>query len=597
MSHCSRSPAVTIAVLGFGACQAPVPDTEPQLHYVTTAHQLGPVGYRDPLGVISPDGEWLAYSVQHHVYLQRIGGGPATELPPGSGRVVHLTWTGDGTRIVMDRQGASPRWWAYHVGSAEYGPLWPAGQGISAGEAGRSVPADQVRQLAFAPDGLRVAGIVTADTGTELWTFPLDAGSGTVTARPHRLSFPAWNRDGGVACLLFDGVRQTVSFPCGTVATSTDLPEAYGGIAFAPDGRTLYTGVPNSSGTLDFWSRPVVGAGGTRLSNFDRDAYAPSAARDGSVLFKVQTYRTFVGDIPAGGGPVRQLATFQSETPSYDPSGAWIGVTYGTWRRVVDDFRYPDIAQDVGLIPAAGPPARRPAHVVDSSVSEDQGMGWSPNGKWIAYHSHKEAGDDIWLVPADRSAPARRITTFGRGYETGWPRWSPDGRWVVFDADSRDGGPRHSVIWVMGVDQGTGAVTVPEVEVALDGFTGEGLHAEWLPGSDRLVVHGFEEPDRHVLLEVARGGGRVRVIHRWISEHRHSGFGLSPDGRWLVFPAPADGVFQLFRVPAAGGSPEQLTFDPGHKTQPAYSPDGRRIALTVWEYQVQFWVLGQSSGR
>ena len=49
--------------------------TSPRLQYVTTARQSGPVGYRDPLGVMSPDGEWLAYAAGTGLYLQRIVGG------------------------------------------------------------------------------------------------------------------------------------------------------------------------------------------------------------------------------------------------------------------------------------------------------------------------------------------------------------------------------------------------------------------------------------------------------------------------------------------------------------------------------------------
>ena len=45
------------------------------------------------------------------------------------------------------------------------------------------------------------------------------------------------------------------------------------------------------------------------------------------------------------------------------------------------------------------------------------------------------------------------------------------------------------------------------------------------------------------------------------------------------------------RLPAAGGTPQQLTFDRSNKTQPSYAPNGQRIALTVWEYAAHFWVV------
>ena len=50
-----------------------------------------------------------------------------------------------------------------------------------------------------------------------------------------------------------------------------------------------------------------------------------------------------------------------------------------------------------------------------------------------------------------------------------------------------------------------------------------------------------------------------------------------------------DGFFQVFRVPACVGDPEQVTSDPTHQTQPAWSPLGNRIAFTVFSYRVPSW--------
>jgi imidazolonepropionase-like amidohydrolase/Tol biopolymer transport system component len=50
---------------------------------------------------------------------------------------------------------------------------------------------------------------------------------------------------------------------------------------------------------------------------------------------------------------------------------------------------------------------------------------------------------------------------------------------------------------------------------------------------------------------------------------------LSPDGRELVFSL----LGHLFRLPVEGGAAEQLTFGPSYDSEPAFAPDGRRLAF------------------
>ncbi|HJU44537.1 MAG TPA: hypothetical protein VJ691_17050 [Vicinamibacterales bacterium] len=506
------------------ARQPSAPSDFPQLSYVTTAHQFGVVGYRDPVGVISPDGTRLAYTEGRFIRVVPIGGGAPVTLAPGQGQIRYLTWTTDST-VVAEDVTPTGRWWTYRIGEAE-------------------------RQPAARPDQ------------------------------------PA-------ACV----VNRRITRPCGGAALQLDIDrDVYGPIAFSPDGRRVYFSSPNERGMVELFSAEVDTGRTRRLSNFSRDAYAPSVSSDGTVVFKTQSYRTHLADVGFEGGPTRQLTAFQSETPSYHPTLPLIAFTFGTWRRVVDDAKYPDIAQEIGVIdvPDVAPAFRRgiatqPTEVLEDSDSEDQAMTWSPNGRWIAFHSHKEMSDDVWLRPASGNGPDKRITFLGRGAEVGWPRWSPDGKTILLNGARKGDGA--SVLYTIGVDQDTGVTTSELREIKVEGITGEMGHAEWMPNSASVIAIVKERPGQHAIFTVPVGGGRATIVYRFESEHDFSGLGVSANGRFVAFIAPAaDGFFQIFvKVIGRPAAAVQLTTDRSHKTQPAFSPDGSRVAFTVWSYDAAFW--------
>lgn len=474
----------------------------PVLSYVTTAHQLGVVGYRDPAGAISPDGKRFAYSEGRFIRIVPIGGGAPVTLPPSEGQVRFLEWTSNDTVVPLARPPASVRM-----------------------------------------------------------------------------------RDGAEACVA----ERRLVIPCGGARKTLDPDvDVYGPIAFSAN--RVYFASPADNGMVALWTADLATLKAHRLTNFSRDAYAPSVSADGTVVFKVQSYRTHLADVAVAGGPTRPLTTFQSETPSYHPTQPRIAFTYGTWRRVLDDGKYPDIAQEIGTIDVTQPvPAEKPLDVIAESDSEDQAMAWSPNGKWIAFHTHREMSDDVWLRPVDASQPDRRITFLGRGAEVGWPRWSPDGKTVLLNGARKSDGA--SVLYTIGVNQDTGAVTGELRELQVGGVTGEMGHAEWMPDSASIVALAKEGPGRHVIFTVPAGGGRATIEHRVNTEHDFPGLGVSSDGKQVAFVAPApDGYFQIF-LKTIGGSlpPLQLTTDPSNKTQPTFSPDNARVSFTAWSYTATFY--------
>ena len=148
-----------------------------------------------------------------------------------------------------------------------------------------------------------------------------------------------------------------------------------------------------------------------------------------------------------------------------------------------------------------------------SSTRLETGPQFSPDGKQLVFESNRSGDLGIWISHADGSA-AKELWVVD-GVASGMPRWSPDGRRVAFDTHA-GGGSRH-------------------IEV----ISSSG-------GSPLLVT---DDPGRE-------------VAPSW-----------SADGNWIYFSSDHSGRFEIWRVSATGGEPEQIT--EGGGGIPFESPDGR----------------------
>ena len=165
------------------------------------------------------------------------------------------------------------------------------------------------------------------------------------------------------------------------------------------------------------------------------------------------------------------------------------------------------------------------AELLTSGDHHDQDPRWSPDGKRIAFVSdrHRNADlawrTDVYLV----DVVSRRVSQLspGRGRQSwGAPAWSPDGKWVaaIGNRDWKRGQLAQASVWRFRVRDGQ----------AEDLIAGSDLEANAAMNSDLF------------------GGGEAKL--HWMG-----------DGRWLVFAAPVEGSFELWRVEIDGGRIERLT--------------------------------------
>ncbi len=277
--------------------------------------------------------------------------------------------------------------------------------------------------------------------------------------------------------------------------------------------------------------------------------------------------------------------------------------------------KHPVTHEDVWLMKRVGAPALSPdGRLVVVAVAEP------------AYDDSAKASD-LWLVPADGSAPPRRLT-FSTGTESN-PAWSPDSRRIAFTA-KRDGQDEPQV-YVLDIAGGGEAERVTKVSTGasrpLWRPDGQAIlfSSMTFPGAMNEVDNRKQLEERKARKYNARVFDQFPIRHwdRWLDERRPTlmlqvlgdaseaqdllagsalrnarGYGgdldndgdqlqatWSPDGSTIVFAATiardqsarADVQTALYAMPAAGGEPRKITGDEASYSQPQFAADGSAL--------------------
>jgi hypothetical protein len=473
-----------------------------RLSWVATAQQFGPVGYRDPAGALSPDGRWIAYSEGRFLRVRSVDGGPAVGFPPGEAQIRNIAWSPDNRTILTDGHRTQTGWAAYDRLSGSRRVLWDSPEGTP-----------DLRQLAWSPDGRSIAAVANGD---ELRILSPSGALVRAQKNAHRIAFPAWTPAGEVACVATVDGRSRVTIPCGGAAVHTDPDlDVYGPFAFAPDGRTIYLSFANSSGFVDLWAAPSSGGRARRLTSFARDTYAPSVAADGTVLFRVQSYRTVVA---ARAGRRRRHATARDIPERNAVVGAgWTTDRHHLRHLAKIDRRcaLPGHRAGCGHHRAClSAPARRPSCTRPSpKIRRCAGRRTAAGSRFIRTR-----------ISPTTSGCARRKGSGAAARQLPRPRHGGGlaavvARWPLDSLRRRQ--PNIEGICQLGDRRGPGhrRVDEPGGRDRGDRRQRRGEPAEWLPDSDHIAVLAKEGPGRHVIYTVSRGGGPARIVHRFESEH------------------------------------------------------------------------------
>lgn len=319
----------------------------------------------------------------------------------------------DGRHFLFFAAGTSP---GLYVGSLDGGALKRV---LSTEAAGTVTPSGFVfflrqgalfaQRFDFAAHELRdqpvpVAEQVAVDSGAFLGGF---------TAASNVVAY----RTGGAG-----GRRQLTWFTReGKAIASVGEPEtsALTGVELSPDGRQVAAN-RLLNGNLDIWLIDVIKGALTRLS-FDAalDAWPHWSADGTHILFSSNAKGTYdLYEKPSGSAQGDRLvfASDQAKIPQdVSPDG----------REILFASLDPVTGFDLLTVPIAG---GQEARVFRKTPFQESGAQYSPDGRWIAYHSNESGRYEVYVQPADGRDSRIQVSTGGGAQ----PRWRRDGRELFY---------------------------------------------------------------------------------------------------------------------------------------------------------------------
>jgi Tol biopolymer transport system component/DNA-binding winged helix-turn-helix (wHTH) protein len=492
--------------------------------------------------------------------------------PAGSPVRSRRPWVGAGTLAAVALAAlvvAAFGWWRTHRRASATAAAVEAVASPAFGMARRmSARAGVDTQPALSPDGRSLAFVSDRTGAHEIHVVALTPGARevAVTSDGGQNTQPAWSPDG--AWIAFHSrKRRGVWVVPATGGAARQVVDFGSRPAWSPDGtRIAFTsdagGMAGQSviGTVrpDGTGRTEV----TRIGGPPGGHREPAWSRDGKTLvFAVSSGRWSqeIWTVPAAGGAPRRVAApfIGGLDPQFAPGDR--ALYWGAGSPRFDGFALWVQPMDASTMTPTGP-------AVDVAPVGGflEGLSIAADGS-IAYGAGS-ADQNLWAVDlADDGAPGEPVRLTHDAVRASFPDHGPDGRISFLQA----GPGRPSAVWLMAAD---GSAAEPLLDEAPVGG------GQWLRDGRMLVYrHRATPPSLWIVDPATRRMTGTAVTGDDVQSSRPS-----PDGREVAFHViEPDGSMNVWIQALGGGPRRRVTSDAEAMSYPAWSPDGRFLALEI----------------
>lgn len=213
----------------------------------------------------------------------------------------------------------------------------------------------------------------------------------------------------------------------------------------------------------------------------------------------------------------------------------------------------------------------RPYRLITASAGFETYPTLSPDGSQVAYEAGMPSREgNVIKVQTSGNAPARVLMDTPDTYSDRFPNWSPNGRDIAFARFGPDGSCEVLIASATG-----GAL---RHVTRCDGT--ELLSFDWTPDGRGLLFGSLSGKYAHRGIRTFNlaSGSWSALDYDMDPDSFEYAPRYSPDGRWIVFVRNPQ-VGDLWRIPAGGGVPEQLTDDSAEIRGWAWRSDSRHIVF------------------